>query len=85
MFTSQIFILNTVACRAVSRQRLSKHVPAATNTHETIEYSWKWCFILGPYRRFIRRTTEAVKHTTFQVTTLLLWQELLIIGHDLLY
>jgi hypothetical protein len=28
---------NTVACRAVSRQRLGKHVPAATHTHATIE------------------------------------------------
>jgi hypothetical protein len=27
----------------------------------------------------------AVKHTTVQVTRLLLWQELLKIGHDLLY
>jgi hypothetical protein len=26
-----------VACRAVSRQRLGKHVPAATDTHATIE------------------------------------------------
>jgi hypothetical protein len=26
-----------VACRAVSRQRLGKHVPAATDTHARIE------------------------------------------------
>jgi hypothetical protein len=28
---------NTVACGAVPRQRLRKHVSAATNTHATIE------------------------------------------------
>jgi hypothetical protein len=28
---------NDVTCRAVSRQRLGKHVPAATDTHATIE------------------------------------------------
>jgi uncharacterized NAD(P)/FAD-binding protein YdhS len=29
--------IHTVAWRAVHRQRLGKHVPAATNTHATIE------------------------------------------------
>jgi hypothetical protein len=29
--------VNIVVCRAVSRQRLSKHIPAATDAHATIE------------------------------------------------
>jgi hypothetical protein len=28
---------HNVACRVVSRQRLGKHVPAATDTHKTID------------------------------------------------
>jgi hypothetical protein len=34
MFLSNV---DTVACRSVSKQRLSKHIPSVTGTHATIE------------------------------------------------
>jgi hypothetical protein len=39
MFVSHLitFCKYIIACRAVSRQRLGKHVPAATDRHATIE------------------------------------------------
>jgi hypothetical protein len=34
----------------VARQRLSKHVPAVTNTHAAIEEMWDAVFSVGPCR-----------------------------------
>jgi hypothetical protein len=34
---ADICIIHIVACRAVYRQRLGKHVPTATNMHAAIE------------------------------------------------
>jgi hypothetical protein len=48
---------NRQKTKAVSGQRLGKHVPAATNTHETIE---ERCFLCGPWREVITITAEAV-------------------------
>jgi hypothetical protein len=48
----------TVPCRAVSRQRLVKHVPAATDTHVTIEILCETVFLLDPCKGVIRRITE---------------------------
>jgi hypothetical protein len=45
----------------VSRQRLGKQVPAATATHAIIMYFWKRCFLLGPCKRVIRKTSWATK------------------------
>jgi hypothetical protein len=47
-------VKSIVAFRAVSRQRLGKHVPAATDTHASV-------FLLGPCKGVIRNTTEARK------------------------
>jgi hypothetical protein len=49
---------DTVACIVVSKQRLSKQVPAATDTHATIEVLLKRCFLFGPCKKVIRRTIE---------------------------
>jgi hypothetical protein len=57
MFNHQKYCI--VACRAISRQRLSKHVATATNTHATIEALLETAFLLGPCKRDIRRTIEA--------------------------
>jgi hypothetical protein len=37
IFNNSERIQDIVACKAVSRQRLGKHVPAATDTYATIE------------------------------------------------
>jgi hypothetical protein len=42
--------------RAVSGQRLGKHVPTATNPDATIE---EICFLLGPYGGVVRKTIGA--------------------------
>jgi hypothetical protein len=44
-----------------SRQRLGKHVPAATDTHATIGVLWKRCFLLGPCKGVIRKTAGATQ------------------------
>jgi hypothetical protein len=44
-------------CKAVSRQRLDKHVPVATDTHATIEVLLEMVFY--SVRAEGRRTTEA--------------------------
>jgi hypothetical protein len=49
---------NIVACKAISRQRLGKHVPAATVTHVTIEVLME-TFSTDPCKGVIRRTIEA--------------------------
>jgi hypothetical protein len=41
--------------RAVSGQRLDKHVPAATDTITTIE---ELCFLCGPSRDFINKEQD---------------------------
>jgi hypothetical protein len=51
--------VNIVACTAVSRQRLTKHVPAVTDTHATIEILLETMFLLGPCKGDIRRKIEA--------------------------
>jgi hypothetical protein len=42
---------------AASGQELGKHVPAAKNTHATIE---ELCFLCGPCREVITRTASAM-------------------------
>jgi hypothetical protein len=42
---------NIVACRVVSRERLAKHVPAATDTHAAIEVLLETVF----YARSVQR------------------------------
>jgi hypothetical protein len=45
----------------IPRQRISKHVPTATNLNTTIEYCWKWCFLIGPCKVVIRKTVGATQ------------------------
>jgi hypothetical protein len=40
----------------------SRHVPAATNTHATLE---EQCFLLGPCREFITQTVGAMRSVEF--------------------
>jgi hypothetical protein len=45
--------------RIVSRQRLVKHVPMATDTHETIQVLIEMEFLFDPFQVVTRRTIEA--------------------------
>jgi hypothetical protein len=48
--------INTYA-RTVSRQRLGKHIPAATDTNAAIDVGWKRGFLLSPCLRVINGTS----------------------------
>jgi hypothetical protein len=45
----------------VYRQRIGKHVPAATNTKTTIELLLETVFLLGPRKVVIRKTIGATQ------------------------
>jgi hypothetical protein len=49
----------------VSGKRLDKHVPTATNKHATIE---ELCFLYGPCRYFITRTTGPVSSVVSSIS-----------------
>jgi uncharacterized CHY-type Zn-finger protein len=42
----------------ISGQQLSKHIPAATNLHATIE---ERCFLCGPCQEVVTRTENSVE------------------------
>jgi hypothetical protein len=44
--------------KAIKQRQLGKHVPAATNTHPTIE---ERCFLCGSLREVITRTVGALR------------------------
>jgi hypothetical protein len=48
--------MNIVTCRALSRQRLGKHVPAATNTHAAMDLPLETVFST----RSMQRDTRSV-------------------------
>jgi hypothetical protein len=51
-----------VACTVVSRQRLAKHVPAATATHATIEVQLETVFSTRAEQRGYNESTEAEEY-----------------------
>jgi hypothetical protein len=55
----QLLLANGSETTFVSRQRLRKHVPAATDTHATREILFKRRFLLDTCKRVIKRTIEA--------------------------
>jgi hypothetical protein len=55
----QPLLANGSGTTFVSRQRLGKHVPAATDTHATIEVLLSMVFSTRSVQRGYRRTIEA--------------------------
>jgi hypothetical protein len=61
----QPLLANGYETSFVSRQMLGKHIPAATNTHETIEILWKRYFLLCPCNWVIRKATGATQSVLY--------------------
>jgi hypothetical protein len=63
-------VIYIIACIAVSRQLLGKYVPAATNTHATIEVLLEKVFSTAGAENIRGLNLAVVKLTTVQVTKL---------------
>jgi 2'-5' RNA ligase len=53
--------------RAVSRQRLGKYVPAATDMHITIQALFEWVFSTRSLQRVVKRISDAKKSFEFVI------------------
>jgi hypothetical protein len=53
--------INKGVMQSPYRQRIGKHILAATNTNTTTELCWKRRFLVGPFKVVIRKTTGATQ------------------------
>jgi hypothetical protein len=60
-----LFLANGSETTFVSRQRLGKHVPAATDTHATTEILLETTFLLDPCKGVIRKTTGTTESALY--------------------
>jgi hypothetical protein len=61
----QLLLANGSETIFVSRQRLGKHVPAATDTHSTIEVLLETVFSTLSVQRIIRKTIGATESVVY--------------------